>query len=325
MYIFGLGPGLLRDVLPHKYWKNFCKLVYGIRIIHQYKIPAISLRCAHEALLDFVQEFEMLYYQRLGSRLHFIRPCLHLLIHLAPEVLRVGPGLCSSQWTMERVIGDLGQEIRQPSNPYANLSQRALRRCQVNALKAMLPDLAGPPNHLPRGAVPIGNNYTLLRAKEKYPKPVRDCEARAFAAYMQEQGANILDVDSWRPSVSRWARLRLPNGQVARSAWKEGKSLRRVRIARNVKVSSILVLHLCMTNNMYLFSLSLISTGSCNLPKSSSTSKCFLMGMRRLLRLCPSIPLPTRLFLKTHITLFGHAATGATRLSKLLMLRQLLL
>ena len=225
MYIFGLGPGLLQDVLPHKYWKNLCKLVYGIRIIHQYKIPAISLRCAHEALLDFVQEFEMLYYQWLGNRLHFIRPCLHLLIHLAPEVLRVGPGLCLSQWTMEQVIGDLGQEIRQPSNPYANLSQRALRRCQVNALKAMLPDLAGPPNHLPRGAVPIGNNYTLLRAKEKYPKPVRDCEARAFAAYMQEQGANILDVDSWRPSVSRWARLRLPNGQVAHSAWKEGKSL----------------------------------------------------------------------------------------------------
>src|SRR5882762_2898222 len=56
------------DVLPHKYWKNFCKLVYGIRIIHQYKITAISLRCAHDALLDFVQEFEMLYYQRLGSK-----------------------------------------------------------------------------------------------------------------------------------------------------------------------------------------------------------------------------------------------------------------
>ena len=101
MYIFRLGPGLLQGVLPHQYWKNFCKLVYSICIIHQHKITAASLCCAHEALLDFVQEFEKVYYQWLSTCLHFICPCLHLLIHLAPEVLRVGPGLCSLQWTME--------------------------------------------------------------------------------------------------------------------------------------------------------------------------------------------------------------------------------
>ena len=47
---------------------------------------------------------------------------------------------------MERTIGNLGEEIRQPSNPFANLSQRGLRRSQVNALKAMIPDLEEPVN-----------------------------------------------------------------------------------------------------------------------------------------------------------------------------------
>ena len=32
-YIYGLGPTLLRLLLPYKYWVNFCKLVAGIRIL----------------------------------------------------------------------------------------------------------------------------------------------------------------------------------------------------------------------------------------------------------------------------------------------------
>ena len=45
---------------------------------------------------------------------------------------------------MERTIGNLGEEIWQPSKPYANLSQRGLIRNQVNALIAMVPDLVPP-------------------------------------------------------------------------------------------------------------------------------------------------------------------------------------
>jgi hypothetical protein len=141
LYIFVLGPGLFYGVLPEKYWKHFCKLIFGIRILHQHKLTRDNLRDAHKAFLDFALEFELLYCQRHPGRLHFVRPCIHALIHAAPEVYRVGPALCSSQWTMERAIGDLAREIRQPSNPFANLSQRGLLRCQLNALKAIAPEL----------------------------------------------------------------------------------------------------------------------------------------------------------------------------------------
>ncbi|KIM73760.1 hypothetical protein PILCRDRAFT_80789 [Piloderma croceum F 1598] len=235
IYVFGLGPGLFYKILPEKYWKNYCKLVFAIRIVHQQEILTADLTQAHPALIEFVTEFEELYYQRRVDRLHFVRPALHSTLHLASEVPRVGPGLCGSQWTVERTIGNLGEEIRQPSNPYANLSQRGLRRCQINALKAMLPKLEPNNGGLPRGARDIGNGYVLLRAKEDTARPVRQCEVAAFRAHLGEEGQNM--PDNWCPCVRRWARLRLPNGQTARSGWKEDlKPLEKVRMARNVKL-----------------------------------------------------------------------------------------
>lgn len=45
------------------------------------------------------------------------------------------------------------------------------------------------------------------------------CEAAAIVTYTQSAGAGT--VDDWEPAVMRWACLRLPNGQVACSSWKE--------------------------------------------------------------------------------------------------------
>jgi hypothetical protein len=235
LYLFGLGPGLFYNILPEKYYKNFCKLVYGMRIIHQYQINQAALLKAHAALLEFACEFEILYYQRRADRLHFVRQSIHAVTHLAPEVLRLGPPACTSQWTMERTIGNLGQEIRQPSNPYANLSQRGLLRSQINALKAMVPDLDPLPPTVPQGGKDCGDGYVLLRA-------MRPCEKQAFAAYLNDTHA-LQVADDWSPGIARWARLRLPNGQVARSSWKEQlKPLQKVRMARNVMVCIFFVL-----------------------------------------------------------------------------------
>jgi hypothetical protein len=242
LYIFGLGPGLLLNILPDLYYRNYCKLVFGMRIIHQYQIDRNDLQKSHEALLEFASEFEQIYYQRRTDRLHFVRQSIHAVTHLAPEVTRIGPPTCSSQWTMERTIGNLGQEVRQQSNAYANLSQRGLLRSQINALKAMIPDLDPLPPAMPRGSKDIGDGFILLRAKDKALRAMRDCERQAFADYLRNTHAQQVP-EHWFPEVVRWARLRLPNGQVARSAWKEKlKPLEKVRMARNVKVYILLIL-----------------------------------------------------------------------------------
>jgi hypothetical protein len=233
MYLYSLGPGLFYNVLPKKYWKHFCKLVYGMRIMNQHHIKTEDLKSAHLALLEFVNEFELLYYQRRPERLHFLRQSIHALTHLAPEAVRIGPPICSSQWTMERTIGNLVEEIRQPSNPYANLSQRGLQRCQVNTLKSMFPILNEEKSKIPRGALDLGRGYVLLRARDRYLHKLSGHELAAVTRADIQLEYPIHDY----LAVHRWARLRLPNGQIARSAWKESlKPLTKVRMARNVKV-----------------------------------------------------------------------------------------
>jgi hypothetical protein len=134
---------------------------------------------------------------------------------------------------MERTIGNLGEEIKQHSNPYANLSQRGKLRCQFNALKVLIPDLE-PEKGLPQGSEDLGNGYVLLRARDEYHQIVEGLYGEAIRDYLAEAEGVAAD-DGWKPRVARWARMRLPNGQIIRSVWKEARMVE-PRISRNIKV-----------------------------------------------------------------------------------------
>ncbi|KAJ7502166.1 hypothetical protein B0H11DRAFT_1712770 [Mycena galericulata] len=234
-YLFGLGPGLLYGILPDIHWKNYCKIVRAYQIIYQRKIPREEVIEAHQKFYEAVEEFEEVYYQRMGSRLHFCRQSLHQLLHLASEVIRLGPGAYYTQWTMERTIGNLGEEMKQHSNPYANISQRASRRAQVNALKSSIPDLE-PEETLPRGSEDLGGGYVLLRAKEEYNQVIRGVQGDTIRDYLEAVNGETYP-ENFQPSLQRWARLRLPNGQIARTAWKEKqKAINKVRMSRNIEI-----------------------------------------------------------------------------------------
>ena len=140
--------------------------------------------------------------------------------------MRVGPGAYSTQFTMECMVGDLGQEIWQPSNPFANLAQHALRRSQVNALKSIYPDLDPKAGfHLPRSATDLGNGYIALRPRDRYP------------AQIPEPAAEILSQAVNLSKIRQWGRVCLPNGQIARSLWSEKRRTgQKIRVSCNVKV-----------------------------------------------------------------------------------------
>ena len=117
-----------------------------------------------------MEEFENLYYQRQVDQIHFCCPCLHTLLHAAPEVMWVGPGAYTTQFTMEHMIGNLGQEIWQPSNPFTNLAWHALQRSQVNVLKSIYPKLdSNSKFQLPYGAVDLGEGYIILQPRDRHP------------------------------------------------------------------------------------------------------------------------------------------------------------
>ena len=68
---------------------------------------------------------------------------------------------------LEHTIGNLGKEIKQHSNLFANLSQQGIRHAHVNALMAIISDLEGNGSSgegLPCGSKDLENGYVLLCA-----------------------------------------------------------------------------------------------------------------------------------------------------------------
>jgi hypothetical protein len=131
--------------------------VSAVRLLHQHSLTATQVRDVHLLVLGFIEEYEAIYYRQMTTRLHFCRQSIHRLSHLAPDTVCLGPGAYTSQWTLERTIGNLGQEIKQPSNLYANLSNCSLCQSQMSSLHAILPNLEPDAPGLPQGAVDLGD------------------------------------------------------------------------------------------------------------------------------------------------------------------------
>lgn len=220
-YIY--GPGLLRGILPNKYWRHYCKLVMGLRLAHQRSITVEQTKYIHQLLVSFHKEFEEIYYQRDPDRIHFIRQSVHALLYVGPKARRIGPHAYYAQWTMECVIGDLGQEIKQSSNPFANLSQRAVLRAQINSLQGTYPVLRIQPLEYvpPHHSKDVGGGFFLLRKRDRHRKVITDAPGQAIKRFW-----NCLNTtgSEYIPKIHRWAHLHLPNGQIARSLWKEERS-----------------------------------------------------------------------------------------------------
>ncbi|KAH8987487.1 hypothetical protein EDB86DRAFT_2808878 [Lactarius hatsudake] len=183
------------------------------------------------------------------SRTHFVRQSIHLLTHLGPETLRAGPLACYAQWTLETAIGNLGREIRQDRDLFANLTQRAIIRAQVNSLQARYPRIKI--EVYSRGGSSLPNNayvfeeapgYALLPRHEECPAPLSDEELEALMIYWRSQDWPIQR--SWPNAVCRWAKLCLPNGQRARSVWFESKVSGPLRRTSCVEVRQLCLQHL---------------------------------------------------------------------------------
>jgi hypothetical protein len=143
--------------------------------MNQHKITMTGICLAQKALASFAQEFKIIYCQCLKTHSHFVRPCMHSLIHLPQEVIWIGPPICSSQWTLKCTIRNLGEEIKKHSNTFENLSQHGLRQACINALIVMIPNLhIDDPSdgRLPHGAWDLMGGFILLRAHKGKASPL---------------------------------------------------------------------------------------------------------------------------------------------------------
>ena len=111
-------------------------------------------------------------------------------------------------------------------------------------LIALYPFLDRTPTPLPRYSLDIGDGYVLLRAKERTGRLLAEIPEYALIRdYLEEAEqihGNVVTEHvqpHLRAQLVHWACLCLPNGQIARSAWKEeSRTFKDSRQARCVKV-----------------------------------------------------------------------------------------
>ncbi|KAF7314800.1 hypothetical protein MKEN_00954400 [Mycena kentingensis (nom. inval.)] len=222
MYLFGLGPALLYGILPGNYYRNLCSLIRGYRLLLQYEISVADVDEAENRLITFAESFEDMYVERRADRIHFV------------------PETSMREWAIECMFGSLGDELQQHSNPYAHFTALGIRRCQVNALTTILPDLV-PKKGLPRGAIPLAPGYAMLHRADKCYRRVNEPEEDAIMVYMEsvfeDKRMAAEAIRQWDGKVRRFARALLPNGQVARCAWSENQN-NFTRSGRMVKVET---------------------------------------------------------------------------------------
>ena len=96
---------------------------------------------------------------------------------------------------MECTIRNLREEIKQPHNPFVNLSQQGICCLQVNAFKAMIQDLELDSDTLPHGSNDIGDSYVFLRARDKTACFVDGVVSAALQKFYEEQGFGNFDND----------------------------------------------------------------------------------------------------------------------------------
>ncbi|KZV69327.1 hypothetical protein PENSPDRAFT_633141 [Peniophora sp. CONT] len=238
IWFYGMAPALLHTIMPEPYYTHFCKAAAAVRILHQREATLQDLLRAYELMNEVCAEFETIYCEHKTSRLHFVRHAVHIASHMARDAIQHGMGSYLSQWVCERTIGLYTSLVRQPSNPYHNLSSQVMLQAQLHGLYARAPELdprPSPESRIPDSGVRLPHGYVLLHTMERSKSRVSPEQRVAIADYYERIGDHL--APDWKGRVRRYNRLLLPTGQYARSAWRESvKELHKLRISRNVKM-----------------------------------------------------------------------------------------
>ena len=149
---------------------------------------------------------------------------------------------------MERTIGNLGQEIWQPSNPYSNLTQEGVCWCHVNSFLAAIPKLVPSQNEIPNGAEDLGNGFVLLWKHDCHPyTPQSPSKVNATWGFLVPGNPILL--------IQHWAWLKLPNGQIACSLWREAiKGTDKLCFLKHIHMIFLLSVFLITINQTVYFS-----------------------------------------------------------------------
>jgi hypothetical protein len=140
-FLLYYSPVLLhgKDRLRQELFRHFCKLVTAIELAIDYEITFDDVDRIRTLLIEFVSEYEELYYQYDEQRISTCLPTFHLLLHLSESILNCGPAWVFWQFPCERVCGMLKPMVKSRVLSNRNLSLTILYQEQFNHLTFVTP------------------------------------------------------------------------------------------------------------------------------------------------------------------------------------------
>ena len=130
LYYYSLT--ILQDQLLSKYLENFCQLFRIYEFSEQRAINRINISHLRELVIDFVETFEILYYNGDLRRLDAMKSNIHAILHLPDDILNCGPGWVFSQLATERILGEIKPDATSKVALSVSLFNSSVIREQLN-------------------------------------------------------------------------------------------------------------------------------------------------------------------------------------------------
>ncbi|KAK4704107.1 hypothetical protein P7C70_g2100, partial [Phenoliferia sp. Uapishka_3] len=202
-------------------WTMFVDLA---QICVQTKITREEVEQMRIKAREFVVAWDTIFYgNRDRWRVQLVRMCVHYCLHLAQQTLQWGPMIGYSQYTAERMIGQLKRCIRSQSRYLENLAEQILARQNDNIYAFKYPRPVVPVATPASLAISLpAGTWTLRYRRSPHAVTLDALERTAFVDYLQELQpvAGVPIALGAGYGGHRWAKA-TKRGRIIRSAWGE--------------------------------------------------------------------------------------------------------
>ncbi|KAJ7937833.1 hypothetical protein B0H13DRAFT_2302305 [Mycena leptocephala] len=129
-----LGPALLHGRLKTVYYRHFLKLVNIFNLFLKYFLPNDERDKLETAIVEWVEEYERLYYRYDDSRISACTLPIHALLHVPANIRTMRPLWCYWNFPTERFCGST---IHSRKHPFTSMAHRLRDVAQLNQLKLL--------------------------------------------------------------------------------------------------------------------------------------------------------------------------------------------
>ncbi|QRW14127.1 Transposase family Tnp2 protein [Ceratobasidium sp. AG-Ba] len=129
-----MAPILLRGRLNEPYYSHFLKMREIMLLVMQFKIEDEEIDFLERMVGEWVNEYELLYYQYALERLPACPLTIHALLHMAYYIRRTGPLWASWAFVMERFCQFILLAVKNRVRPYEMINNYVARSAQMKVI-----------------------------------------------------------------------------------------------------------------------------------------------------------------------------------------------